>query len=168
MPILPMDNPRPPMTGKQKVAAGGGIAAAVALAVSIIAPWEGKKNDPYLDIVKVQTVCYGQTRVEMRHYTDAECKDMLAKAVGNDFAPKVIACVPGLADRPNQAAAAISLSYNIGTGAFCKSSAARLMNAGDWKRGCQAMGRFIFAGGKPVKGLVNRRNSEIALCMKGL
>lgn len=162
--IQPMDRP-----GVSKGKAIGGAAAAIALTTTaLIAPWEGKRNDPYLDIVKVPTVCYGETRVQMRRYTDAECMAMLQKAVGQDFAPEVFKCVPMLRDRPYPAAAAISLSYNIGTRGFCKSTAARLFNAGDVAGGCQAMTRFNRAGGKVVKGLVNRRTAEYRLCMREL
>lgn len=145
----------------------GGAAAAVALATAaIIAPWEGKRNDPYLDIVKVPTVCYGETRVQMRRYSDAECMDMLQKAVARDYAPQVFRCVPMLRDRPYPAAAAISLSYNIGVKAFCNSTAAKLFNAGNVAGGCQAMTRFNRAGGRVVQGLVNRRAAEYRICMR--
>jgi lysozyme len=158
----------PGARGTAKIAGGSGIAAAVALAVAIIAPWEGKSNDPYRDIVGVQTVCFGETRVAMRRYSDVECAAMLERAVSVDFAPAVFKCAPGLRDRPTQAAASISLAYNIGTGAFCKSTAARRFNAGDWRGGCQAIARFVMAGGKPVRGLINRRAAEVKMCMEGL
>ena len=99
----------------------GGSAAGLLLATAIIGRWEGKRNDPYLDIVGVPTVCYGETRVEMKTYTDAECKQMLQEAV-KDYQQGVIACVPSLVDRPYQLAASTSLAYNIGV----KPSAARL------------------------------------------
>jgi len=166
--VQPVDTPRQTAT-KAKIAIGSGIAAAVALAIAVIAPFEGKVNDPHWDrFAKIHDVCYGETRVEMRHYSDIECLDMLNNAVGRDFAPKVFACVPALRQRPNQAAAAISLSYNIGTAGFCKSTAARLMNAGDWPGGCRAIARFNRAGGKVVRGLVNRRAAEVALCLRGI
>ena len=75
-------------------ALGGGISA-VGLAVTLlIAPWEGKRNDPYLDIVKVPTVCYGETQAPMRRYSDAECVTMLYRAVETRYAAPVFNCVP--------------------------------------------------------------------------
>jgi len=38
---------------------GGGLAAALLIATPFIASHEGKRNDPYLDIAKVPSVCYG-------------------------------------------------------------------------------------------------------------
>lgn len=164
--IQPMDAPKKSVA---KPVIGG--AAAVALAVTVlIAPWEGKRNDPYLDIVKVPTVCYGETRVAMRRYSDAECTAMLQRSVTSTYAAAVFRCVPRLAldQRRYQAAAAISLTYNIGATKFCRSSAARAFNAGNDAAGCRAIGVWTLAGGKRVQGLVNRRNAEIRLCMSGL
>lgn len=165
MAIKPMINP--PSRGKQ-VAAGSGIAALLASAVALIGPWEGMKNDPYRDIVGVWTVCYGETRVEMKSYSTAECKSMLSNAIARDYLPPIQKCVPGLKDptRINQAVASVSLAYNIGTGGFCKSSVARAFNAGDWKGGCNAFMRWNMAGGKVIKGLTNRRAAEREICLR--
>lgn len=141
-----------------------GVAGAIALALPVIASWEGLRTDPYRDIVGVWTVCYGATRAPMRRYTAAECEAML-RAEAERYADDVLQCVPALADRPYQLAASVSLAYNIGSGAFCRSKAARLFNAGDWRGGCDQFRRWIYAGGKPARGLVNRRDAERELCM---
>ena len=101
------------MASKAQKAAGGGIAVALLLAVPLVAKWEGKRNDPYVDIVGVKTVCFGETRVAMRRYSDAECTAMLQEAV-KGFAEPVARCTPMIANRPYQLAAASSLAYNIG------------------------------------------------------
>lgn len=142
-------------------------AAAVPVAVYFIGPWEGLSRDPYTDIAGVRTVCYGETRVEMRRYSDAECLAMLNKAV-EGFANQVLQCTPILANHPYQLAAATSLSYNIGIGAYCRSTAARLFNSGDLRSGCNAMTLWNKAGGRVVQGLVNRRKAERELCLTGL
>jgi len=146
---------------------GSGAAIALAAALSLIQPWEGKRNDPYRDIVGVLTVCYGETQGAMRHYSDAECSAKLTQRVEADYAAPILRCVPGFANRPYPFAAGISLSYNIGTAAFCRSSSARLFNAGKWALGCDALLLWNKAGGKVVRGLVNRREAERKLCMKG-
>jgi lysozyme len=161
--ILPMEQPA---TGKGRLVAIAGTTAAAAL-LGLLAPWEGKRNDPYRDIVGVWTVCYGETRVEMRSYTDAECEDMLATGAG-DFAEGVLKATPNLKDRPYQLAAASSLAYNIGLGNYRNSTAARRFRIGDYAGGCAAMLRWNRAGGKVVRGLVNRRQSEYRVCMTDL
>lgn len=159
----------PQESASKKKAIGVMGAGALLLATPFIAQWEGKRNDPYLDIVKVPTVCYGDTRnVTMgKRVSDAECTDRLYAQIA-DHAKPIIACVPQLKGRDYQLAASVSLAYNIGTGGFCKSTAAKRFRAGDYKGGCQAFISWRFAGGKEVRGLVNRRKKEIALCMTGL
>jgi len=148
----------------------GGAAAALALAVGLIAPWEGKENDPYRDIVGVWTVCYGETRVPMRKYSDAECKVMLDKAAGG-FQKKVLKVNPQLINYPYQLAAATSLAYNIGAAAYKGSTAARKFNQGDYIGACNAFKSWnkVRKNGVLVvsNGLVNRRNAEVRLCYQG-
>jgi lysozyme len=61
-------------------------------------------------------------------------------------------CVPGLKDRPNQLAASVSLAYNIGTAAFCRSTVARRFNADQWRAGCDAFLAWRYAGGVRFAG----------------
>src|SRR5690606_5424093 len=142
-------------------------ACAAAIMTPLVAGWEGKRNDPYEDIVAVQTVCYGATRVPMRRYSDAECDEMLADALG-DFAAAVLARNPELRQRPHLLAAATSLAYNIGEAGYRRSSAARRFSQGRWREGCDAILLWNRAGGKVVRGLVNRRRAERAICLQGL
>ena len=143
------------------------VAGAVAIALPVISRWEGRSLDPYKDIVGVWTVCDGDTRVQMRRYTHAECDAMTRKAAG-EFAAKVLACTPTLRDRPQQLAAATSLAYNIGADAYCRSTVARRFNAGDLRGACNGFGAWVYAGGERVQGLVNRRADETKLCLTGL
>lgn len=165
--IEPMEAPK---SGRNKAVAVIG-AAALAVTAPLIAKWEGKRNDPYLDIVRVPTVCYGDTRdVTMgKRVSDAECTDRLYRQIADHAAP-IVKCVPGLRapGREAQLAASVSLAYNVGTTRFCRSTAARYFNAGRWREGCGAFAGFIKAGGRVVRGLVNRRREEIAICLTGL
>jgi lysozyme len=160
---------KPPMKTSTKA---GGIAAALAAAALVATPliskWEGRRLNPYLDIVQVWTVCDGETRVEMRRYTHAECDALTAKAIESDFGPVVLRCTPALAARPRVLAAAISLAYNIGAPAYCRSTVARRFNAGDWRGACTGFLAWNRAGGRVVAGLTNRRREESALCLSGI
>lgn len=156
--------PAPKSTGKLVATVG---TAAAALLIATVAAWEGKSNDPYKDIVGVTTVCYGETRVQMRRYSDAECKAMLSDALAG-FGKGVLERNPNLRDRPNQLAAATSLSYNIGLTAYRRSTVAKRFSAGQWKAACDGFLAWAYAGGKQVKGLVNRRRAERAICLRGV
>lgn len=162
----PVPKPQPKLTGRQKLGATVGAAAA-GLMIATVALWEGKSNDPYADIVGVMTVCYGETRVQMRRYSDAECQDMLAAGLGQ-FAGAVLERNPELRDRPEMLAASTSLAYNIGTGAYARSTVARRFSQHRWAEGCDAFLMWNKAGGRVVRGLQRRREAERKLCREGL
>ena len=58
----------------------------------------------------------------------------------------------------------LSLSYNIGSGAFCGSTLVRKLNAGDYAGACEQVLAWDKAGGRRVQGLTARRNREYAQC----
>lgn len=68
---------------------------------------------------------------------------------------------------PNQFSACVSLCYNIGAGAFKKSSVARFCKKKQWKQAADAFALWNKAGGKILPGLVRRRAAEAALFSKG-
>ncbi len=142
-------------------------ASVLALAAGIIAPWEGRELRAYQDIVGVWTICYGETRGVRPGdtATPAECEAQLAKAVG-EYERAIRPCLPTTLPDPTRAAF-VSAAYNIGTGAFCGSSMSRRAKAGDLRGACEALLMWNKAGGRVVKGLVNRRAAERALCLSG-
>lgn len=157
---------RVPKTGRGRLAGIVG-AGAVAGLIAVVSQWEGKSNDPYRDLVGVWTVCYGETRVPMRRYSDAECQDMLAEGLA-DFAGPVVARNPELRGHDPQIIAATSLAYNIGIAAYRRSTVARRFSEGNWRGACDAFRSWVYAGGRRVQGLVNRREAERKICMRGL
>lgn len=58
----------------------------------------------------------------------------------------------------------IKLAYNIGAGAFCKSTLVKKLNAGDYDGACEEILRWDRFKGKPLRGLTNRRQEEYKLC----
>lgn len=173
---MPINKIRPTSRGKAAVA---GAATAVALSIgALIKPWEGKSNVAYRDIVNVLTICYGETqgvKPGMRK-TDAECDRMLYERVTRDYARPLAGCIAGFEAKPKSwQAAMISLSYNVGVPATCRSTAARLARAGQLRESCEAATAFNRAGGQVVNGLVKRREmgdanriGEAELCVSGL
>ena len=151
--------------GRAKLAAIVGTAAAGLIAVA--SQWEGKRNDPYRDIVGVWTVCYGETNVPMHRYSDDECKDMLAGSLAG-YAEAVLKRNPELRGHDPQVIAATSLAYNIGPVAYSRSTVAKRFSAGDWRGACDAFLAFKFAGGREVRGLLLRREAERRICLRGL
>jgi lysozyme len=60
--------------------------------------------------------------------------------------------------------ALISLSYNIGSGAFCGSTLVKKANAGDYAGMCREILRWDRAQGRKVRGLTLRREAEYRTC----
>jgi lysozyme len=148
---------------------GGSVAAVLAVSIGVIKPWESPGGEPqlqpYVDLVGVRTVCFGETNVPMRTYTRAECERLLSTDVA-----KRLQAMDHCIDRPltvNQYAAVLSWSYNVGTTAACGSSLVRKINAGaapeQW---CPELLRWNKAGGRVIKGLTNRRQAELRLCLR--
>ena len=59
----------------------------------------------------------------------------------------------------------VSLTYNIGSGAFCGSTLVKRLNQYDYAGACQEILKWDKFQGKPLKGLTNRRNDEYKQCI---
>lgn len=59
----------------------------------------------------------------------------------------------------------VSLSYNIGSGAFCNSTLVKKLNASDYTGACSEILRWDKFQGKPLRGLTIRRQQEYKLCL---
>ena len=59
----------------------------------------------------------------------------------------------------------VSLAYNIGPHAFCKSTLAKKLNAGDYVGACREILKWDRFKGKPLRGLTVRRQAEYRMCM---
>jgi lysozyme len=60
----------------------------------------------------------------------------------------------------------VSLTYNIGAGAFCSSTLVRKLNRYDYEGACKEILRWNKFQGQEVRGLTNRRQQEYDLCIK--
>lgn len=59
----------------------------------------------------------------------------------------------------------LSLTYNIGSGAFCSSTLVRKLKAGDYAGACKEILRWDKQAGKVLPGLTKRRQQEYAQCI---
>jgi lysozyme len=59
----------------------------------------------------------------------------------------------------------LSLTYNIGEGAFCRSTLVRKLNAGDYEGACKQILRWNNFQGRPLRGLTIRREKEYKQCI---
>jgi len=144
-------------------------AAIPTAAVDIVGRWEGFRADAYLCPAKVWTIGYGTTRWGDRRpvqqgdgpVTEAEARKLLM----HDLHAAAMA-VDGLVTvelTEHQRAALISFVYNVGQGAFARSTMLRHLNAGRMDSAAGEFTRWINAGGVQVQGLVRRRAEEATL-----
>lgn len=148
----------------------GGPSAAQWVA-EYVAEKEGYVPYAYKCPANVWTKCFGDTTnvTPGMEYTFEECVRSLNEHLENLTRP-VMSCVPELINQPEGVkVAAASMAYNIGPGAFCKSSVAKYFRAGEWERGCKRISEiYKTAKGVELPGLVKRRNEESAMCLKAL
>ena len=148
------------------------LAVATAAAVAIAIPAEGLRQWAYQDPPGIWTICYGSTtNVKAGQFaTMDECRarldaDMLTAITA------VERCAPGL---PEPALAAFADAvFNIGPTIVCdtqRSTAARLLKAGQVRQACEQLPRWNKAnvGGRMVElpGLTKRRAKELELCLR--
>ena len=168
-----MTTPKPPSkAGFASVGAAGVLALAY-----LLHPTEGRPLTTYWDdLGKVWTVCGGVTGagvVPGKTYTVAECDALETAYIGKMFA-RMGQCVPG--DMPASVVKAFGhFAYNTGPDAFCRSTAARLLNQGRFREACQQIPRWRFIGPKDCAikankcgGIVRRREWEYQTCVGGL
>lgn len=143
------------------------------VAVPFVGKWEGLRTTAYRDIVGVWTICYGHTRTVIpgETRTVAECNALLAEelleyreGLHRYFTTQTI----NRRLTPERDTAYTSLAFNVGIAGAGRSTATRRLNAGNIAGGCEALTWWNKAGGRVVRGLVNRRAEERALCRVAL
>jgi len=156
----------------------------MALAAVFIPHWEsGGRMDTTvrqqsIDPPGVYTVCHGITNLDPDYkwikpgmkFTDAQCAEAFTKVLPKYIEP-IAQCIPTYYSMPpHRQVALLSFSYNLGPARICKGTIAREFNAGNVKAACDAMGMYVRANGKVLRGLQNRRFDpkwgEIAWCMR--
>jgi lysozyme len=139
---------------------------------ALLKKFEGCVLKAYRCPANVWTIGFGNTfyedgtKVKEGDVITQQRADELAKFIVEQFATSIRAMIKQPLNE-NQFSACVSLAYNIGTGGFKKSSVLRKLNVNPldptiadsfrlWNKG----------GGVVLKGLVRRREAEIALYFK--
>lgn len=152
------------------IAAGLGAPAAF-VAYDLTLPSEGLVLQPYADPVGLQTTCVGHLVVKgekvKTSYTEEECMEIFAsdwkkhlkqidsavKGQGGTFASEW------------QRQALNDFTFNLGINSVKGSTLLRLVNQGKHKEACEQLTRWVYAGGKKLKGLVIRRDKTMPYCL---
>jgi lysozyme len=129
----------------------------------LIQKYEGCSLKAYKCPAGIWTIGYGHTGgVKQGQVITQSQADALFDKDVQKFVDGVIKLVK-VDINQNQFDALVSFSYNLGIGALKKSTLLQYVNKKQFDKAAIEFDRWNKAGGKVLKGLVNRRNSEEAL-----
>lgn len=127
-----------------------------------IAAWEGLVLNVYDDVAGVKTIGYGHALKKGESFpngiTEAQALEILQAdlRIAEDSVSRLVK----VDLTQEQFDALVSFTFNVGTGAFAKSTLLRVLNSGDKLGAADQMLRWTKAGGKQNAGLLNRRKAE--------
>lgn len=134
--------------------------------LELIKDFEGFSSTSYLDVVNIPTIGFGNTfyadgtKVKLGdQISKTDALKLLEVVVNRDFADKIFPSIKVKVTQ-NHFDAMVSLAYNIGAGAFLKSTLLKKVNAGDFAGAGEEFLRWNKANGKEVLGLTRRRERE--------
>lgn len=130
-----------------------------------IATHEGYVGTAYRDAVGIPTIGFGETKgVRMGQSTTPERALVQLLASADEHAKGMARCI-SVPLKQSEYDAYLSFTYNVGVGAFCKSTLNKKLNAGDYDGACKELLKWDKAGGRVLAGLTKRRQQEYKQCM---
>ncbi len=143
---------------------------AIEVAAALCRRFEGFHSNPYLCPAGVPTIGYGAT-----HYLDGRRvqltdppisretgERLLLRMIEQTYLPAVQQLCPGVTD-PGRLAALIDFTFNLGAGNLRASTLRKRVNADRWSEVPPELRKWNKAGGRVLRGLVIRREAEVAL-----
>lgn len=131
-----------------------------------IAVHEGFRSTAYTPVPgDVATIGFGTTEgVRLGDSISVERALIRLMQDATKFEKAVKRCAP-VPMYQHEFSAYVSLTYNIGETAFCSSTLAKKLNAGDYKGACDQILRWDKFKGQPLAGLTKRRQQEHQMCL---
>jgi len=141
--------------------------------LELIKEFEGFRSSPYLCSAGVPTIGYGST-----FYKDGAKVSLKDKPISKEEATQLLeytvnSFANGLKGKlqinleQNQFDALVCLAYNIGLGAFIRSTLLKKVNQKDFKGASNEFLKWDMANGKKLIGLAKRRERERELFLRG-
>lgn len=145
------------------------VTEALRLVMALCIHYEGLYLRPYLCVAGVPTIGVGSTRyldgtpVRLTDppITKEHAMVLLRLRILRDFMPGVRALCN--VDEPGRLAALTDFAYNLGLGNLKASTLRKRVNAGRWDDVPAELRKWVYAAGRTQRGLVKRREAEIAL-----
>jgi lysozyme len=131
--------------------------------IALIQAHEGLRLTAYRDAGGVWTIGYGSTGGVRRGMTITRDQAVLRLYHDLDTAESAVNSRVTVPLSQPQFDALVSLVFNIGGGAFRKSTLLQKLNAGDYAGAANEFNRWVKAKGRVLPGLVTRRAAERSL-----
>ncbi len=124
---------------------------------------EGSVPEVYLDPVNIPTVCVGHTRTVSKdmvgtRFSPEQCDQLLRE--DTQVAERAVKRHVKVPVTQEQYDSLVSLTFNVGASNFAGSTLLKRLNAGDCWGAAKEFNRWIYARGKKLPGLINRRADE--------
>lgn len=140
---------------------------AMQTAMALCRRFEGFYSHAYLCPAGIPTIGYGATyyadgrRVKLTDppISREAAERLLYLQVKRTYLPAVLRLCPSI-DTPERLAAIIDFTFNLGEGNLKASTLRKRINEGEWDDVPAQLMRWVFAGGKRLRGLVTRRAAE--------
>ncbi len=129
--------------------------------VSLIKKWEGFVNHVYLCAAGYPTIGFGHVVLKGETFTtitEEEAEELLKKDLGK--AERAVTRLIRVHLTENQFAALVSFTFNLGSGALQRSTMRIKLNRGEYEEVPIELMKWVWAGGKKLKGLQRRRKAE--------
>jgi len=139
-------------------------------AVNLIKQFEGKRLTSYQDSVGIWTIGYGTTMINGSPVvagmtiTDAQAEEYLLAHINTKVAPAIQKVKAPITQ--SMFDAMCCLTYNIGSGAFGKSTLKQNTDATNYTQAATNFMDWNKAGGQVLAGLTRRRSAEQTLYLK--
>ena len=137
--------------------------------LNLIKEFEGFSSKPYLDVVNIPTIGWGNTfyedgtKVKLgEQISKTDALKLLEHIANKDFGNFVNKTVKVPLNQ-NQFDALVSFAYNLGNGSLQNSTLLKKLNSGDYQGASNEFLRWNKSGGKVLNGLTRRREKERAL-----
>ena len=132
--------------------------------LELIKRFEGFRSKPYLCAAGYPTIGYGHVildREDLQEVTEAEAETLLLADVS--VAERAILRLIKVPLEDNRFDALASFTFNLGSGALQRSTLRQKVNREEHSLVPDEFRKWIYAGGRKLKGLILRREEEAIL-----
>ena len=138
-----------------------------AAALVSIAVHEGYSDKAYIPVPgDVPTIGFGDTHnVKLGDRTDPVRALIKLSEHTENFQKDLKRCIGDVPLYQHEWDAIVAWAYNVGTGAACRSTLVKKLQARDYGGACKELLRWDRFNGKPLRGLTIRRQQEYQKCM---